>query len=314
MTADGEHIVGPLPGIRGLYVAGGCCVGGLTIAPIIGDLLAEWIISGQPRIDLSPLSPSRLAVQTTERGRRSVRTAAGSTPSITGRKSEHGFQPQTDHSRRPDDRLQRDELLRSDHHVDRRSGDHEGVRHLSHADGKCLLGLHPELRDHDDTRRSRRGPAWPPANAPADESVGRAVHGLDGVRGPAGSRFDRGRRACIDRHSARTRRRDRSAVPCLCPDERALDSHCASGRRAGTDYRRSVARAARCPRCCSPGSSGSISGGMSFLIAAVATAGLAVLWFWSVRDHPAGAQVNSPIQRRLQPRGAACSPTAVSCC
>ncbi len=36
---------------------------------------------------------------------------------------------------------------------------------------------------------------------------------------------------------------------------------------------------------------------MSFLIAALATAGLAVLWFWSVRDHPAGAQVNSPIQQ-----------------
>ena len=31
---------------------------------------------------------------------------------------------------------------------------------------------------------------------------------------------------------------------------------------------------------------------MSFFIAAVATAGLAVLWFWSVRDYPAGAQVN----------------------
>jgi len=35
---------------------------------------------------------------------------------------------------------------------------------------------------------------------------------------------------------------------------------------------------------------------MSFFIAAVATAGLAVLWFWSVRDYPAGVQVNSPIQ------------------
>ena len=33
---------------------------------IIGDLLAEWIVSGQPRIDLSPLSPSRLAVQTAD--------------------------------------------------------------------------------------------------------------------------------------------------------------------------------------------------------------------------------------------------------
>ena len=87
MTADGEHIVGPLPGIRGLYVAGGCCVGGLSIAPIIGELLAEWIISGKPPIDLAPLSPARLAVQTTTR-RRFVRIAAVSTPSITGRKSD----------------------------------------------------------------------------------------------------------------------------------------------------------------------------------------------------------------------------------
>ena len=65
MTADGEHIVGPLPELRGFYVAGGCCVGGLSIAPIIGDLLAEWIVSGKPRMDLSALSPARFAVQTT---------------------------------------------------------------------------------------------------------------------------------------------------------------------------------------------------------------------------------------------------------
>jgi glycine/D-amino acid oxidase-like deaminating enzyme len=64
MTPDGEHIVGPLPDLRGFYVAGGCCVGGLSIAPIIGDLLAEWIVCGKPSVDLSPLSPARLAVQT----------------------------------------------------------------------------------------------------------------------------------------------------------------------------------------------------------------------------------------------------------
>jgi glycine/D-amino acid oxidase-like deaminating enzyme len=64
MTPDGEHIVGPLPDVRGFHVAGGCCVGGLSIAPIIGDLLAEWIISGKPPIDLSPLSPARAAVRT----------------------------------------------------------------------------------------------------------------------------------------------------------------------------------------------------------------------------------------------------------
>jgi glycine/D-amino acid oxidase-like deaminating enzyme len=65
MTADGEHIVGPLPQLRGFYIASGCCVGGLSIAPVIGDMLAEWIVSGKPPMDLSPLSPSRSSVQTT---------------------------------------------------------------------------------------------------------------------------------------------------------------------------------------------------------------------------------------------------------
>lgn len=59
MTADGEHIVGPVPGVRGLFVAGGCCVGGLSIAPAVGELLAEWISTGKPPEDLSPLAPGR---------------------------------------------------------------------------------------------------------------------------------------------------------------------------------------------------------------------------------------------------------------
>ena len=59
MTADGAHTVGPVPGLRGLYVAGGCCVGGLSIAPAIGEALAAWIIDGTPPMDLSPLAPGR---------------------------------------------------------------------------------------------------------------------------------------------------------------------------------------------------------------------------------------------------------------
>ena len=66
MTADGEHVVGPAPGVQGLYVVGGCCVGGLTIAPVIGELLAEWIVSGKPRMDLSPMSPARFSGSTAE--------------------------------------------------------------------------------------------------------------------------------------------------------------------------------------------------------------------------------------------------------
>jgi glycine/D-amino acid oxidase-like deaminating enzyme len=61
MTADGEHVVGPAPGVRGLYVIGGCCVGGLTTAPALGELLAEWITKGRPSIDIALMDPSRLA-------------------------------------------------------------------------------------------------------------------------------------------------------------------------------------------------------------------------------------------------------------
>ncbi|HYZ22451.1 MAG TPA: FAD-binding oxidoreductase [Rhodopila sp.] len=66
MTADGEHILGPAPGIDGLYVIGGCCVGGLSTAPALGELLAEWITNGRASLDLEFLSPSRVAAQLPE--------------------------------------------------------------------------------------------------------------------------------------------------------------------------------------------------------------------------------------------------------
>jgi glycine/D-amino acid oxidase-like deaminating enzyme len=59
MTADGEHTVGPVPQVRGLFVAGGCCVGGLSIAPAVGEVLAQWIISGRSPMDLAALAPGR---------------------------------------------------------------------------------------------------------------------------------------------------------------------------------------------------------------------------------------------------------------
>jgi glycine/D-amino acid oxidase-like deaminating enzyme len=59
MTADGQHIVGPVAGVRGLFVAGGCCVGGLSISPAVGEVLAEWIVTGDAPMDLSLLAPDR---------------------------------------------------------------------------------------------------------------------------------------------------------------------------------------------------------------------------------------------------------------
>jgi glycine/D-amino acid oxidase-like deaminating enzyme len=72
MTSDGEHVLGPAPGVRGLFVAGGCCVGGLSIAPALGEILAEWITSGAPRLDLSPLAPGRFAADLTEQELRNL--------------------------------------------------------------------------------------------------------------------------------------------------------------------------------------------------------------------------------------------------
>jgi glycine/D-amino acid oxidase-like deaminating enzyme len=61
MTPDGEHVVGPAPGIEGLYILGGCNVSGLSISPALGEELANWIVDGRPTVDLSRMSPSRFA-------------------------------------------------------------------------------------------------------------------------------------------------------------------------------------------------------------------------------------------------------------
>lgn len=59
MTPDGRHIVDQAPGVTGFFVASGCCVGGLAISPVIGALLADWVVDGAPPLDLSPLRLDR---------------------------------------------------------------------------------------------------------------------------------------------------------------------------------------------------------------------------------------------------------------
>ncbi|MBZ9681148.1 MULTISPECIES: NAD(P)/FAD-dependent oxidoreductase [unclassified Mesorhizobium] len=59
MTADGHHILGPVPGIDGFHFASGCNVAGLSISPTVGEALATWIVDGKPPVDLSPMSVMR---------------------------------------------------------------------------------------------------------------------------------------------------------------------------------------------------------------------------------------------------------------
>lgn len=61
MTADGRFLVGPVPGVRGLWCATGCNGSGFSSSPALGQILAEWIVAGAPSIDLSILQPGRFA-------------------------------------------------------------------------------------------------------------------------------------------------------------------------------------------------------------------------------------------------------------
>jgi glycine/D-amino acid oxidase-like deaminating enzyme len=61
MTPDGLPILGPVPGGDGLYVASGCCVGGLSLSPAAGRALADQILDGRSDPDLAPLGIDRFA-------------------------------------------------------------------------------------------------------------------------------------------------------------------------------------------------------------------------------------------------------------
>jgi glycine/D-amino acid oxidase-like deaminating enzyme len=88
LTMDDRYLVGPLPGVDGTYVMSGCCVGGLSVSPALGEAIAEWIVDGAPALDLSEISPARFAgpeideAELRERCRRAYAThyRAGSEP------------------------------------------------------------------------------------------------------------------------------------------------------------------------------------------------------------------------------------------
>ena len=61
LTTDDRYLAGPLPGVAGAWVMSGCCVGGLSVSPALGEAIAEWIVDGAPALDLSDVSPARFA-------------------------------------------------------------------------------------------------------------------------------------------------------------------------------------------------------------------------------------------------------------
>jgi len=61
MTTDDRYLAGPLPGVAGAWVMSGCCVGGLSVSPALGEAIAQWVLGGTPALDLSEISPARFA-------------------------------------------------------------------------------------------------------------------------------------------------------------------------------------------------------------------------------------------------------------
>jgi glycine/D-amino acid oxidase-like deaminating enzyme len=59
LTTDDRYLAGPLPGVAGAWVMSGCCVGGLSVSPALGEAMAEWILDGAPALDLSEVSTAR---------------------------------------------------------------------------------------------------------------------------------------------------------------------------------------------------------------------------------------------------------------
>lgn len=59
LTPDGDFLVGEIPGAPGFYVASGCCVTGISAAPVLGKLLAERLVDGAPSLDMSSMHVDR---------------------------------------------------------------------------------------------------------------------------------------------------------------------------------------------------------------------------------------------------------------
>ncbi len=60
VTQDGLPLIGRVPGIAGAYVATGHSVWGMLNGPATGEAMAELIVDGTARLDLSPFNPARL--------------------------------------------------------------------------------------------------------------------------------------------------------------------------------------------------------------------------------------------------------------
>ncbi len=59
-TSDGDFMMGEAPEVKNFFVAAGFCAHGIAAAGGVGRMMAEWIIEGEPSLDLWRLDIRRL--------------------------------------------------------------------------------------------------------------------------------------------------------------------------------------------------------------------------------------------------------------
>jgi 4-methylaminobutanoate oxidase (formaldehyde-forming) len=60
-TPDGEMLLGPVPGVDGLYSVCGFNSNGIALSPAAGKFIAEWIVEGEASADVAQLDVRRFA-------------------------------------------------------------------------------------------------------------------------------------------------------------------------------------------------------------------------------------------------------------
>jgi len=74
-TPDGEFLLGEAPGVRGFWVACGFCAHGISGGGGVGKMMAEWIVEGEPSLDLWHMDMRRFGSYTSSRRYISTRTS-----------------------------------------------------------------------------------------------------------------------------------------------------------------------------------------------------------------------------------------------
>ncbi|MCH7610884.1 MAG: FAD-dependent oxidoreductase [Chloroflexi bacterium] len=74
ITPDGHYCLGPVPGLRGFYVAAGMSLNGLAGAGGVGNAIAEWVIEGEPPWDMHEMNIRRFGTHYSDQGFRVERT------------------------------------------------------------------------------------------------------------------------------------------------------------------------------------------------------------------------------------------------